>query len=77
MILAIKRTKKKLCYILDSLFMHNQRPILDIFYFTSCMINLVNSCAILQFYLVYYNQNIKDRCPIRKRINYLHVGLVV
>ena len=34
-------------------------------------------CKSLVVNLVYYGQNIKDRRPIRKILNYLHVTLVV
>ena len=34
-------------------------------------------CKSLVVHLVYYGQNIKDRCPIRKITNYIHVTLVV
>ena len=32
-------------------------------------------CKSLIVQLVYYSQNIKVRCPIRKRINYFHITI--
>ena len=34
-------------------------------------------CKSLVVQLVYYGQNIKVRCPIRKIINYLHVAIFI
>ena len=78
MILSIKRTKKsrKFMFYIVSIIYAQSKTYFRKFqhcklYDQTCQI----LCKSLVIKLVYYGQNIKVRCPIRKIIYYLHVAI--
>ena len=77
MILAIKRTRKSrkpVLYIISIIHLQSKNYFGKFQHYKLHDQTCQFLCKSLVVQLVYYGQNIKVRCPIRKRINYVHVA---